>query len=516
MRNPSHLLKSRHGVYYFRWVLPSVAKRVFGLQRTELRCSLKTKDRRLAKRRLFAKCLLMTSIQEAVMAAEADFDKSHTLLLRGMELLSRYGENLFDDPHRAEAYHTEFSEFDMRAFAFASEYNHGQKSPPSSSYDCEPAETPKRPVQRHQPLTLRGDDAPAVEALDAFARGKALSNPRHATIHKYCGHVELFFKFVSEGNSEPLTMASITTERLRKYAQALPRFPARLRRNDPRKIEEIISNSPNATIAPKTRFSHAQSVHMFLQYCQTQQLATPEGFEGVLKQVLKKPKIPKKDQQDRAFTDDDLRKLFAPAQYVRRLTPRPSDYWLPLLALYTGARQGELCQLRVEDVASDDGILILKIRDDGIDMQVKTEASVRSIPLHPTLIQLGFLHFHERARVKQLVRLFPDERRSAKGEFSAFSKRFSRFRKGCGVEGVGKTFHSFRHTMLQSLYGSGSEEYVVQAITGHNFAGPNEGLRSYAPSGPTTTTKLEVLAKLHFPSVPIDYLTCTSPHCPER
>jgi len=39
---------------------------------------------------------------------------------------------------------------------------------------------------------------------------------------------------------------------------------------------------------------------------------------------------------------------------------RPERYWLPILALHTGARVEELCGLRLEDVVEEDGQLLLR------------------------------------------------------------------------------------------------------------------------------------------------------------
>ena len=91
---------------------------------------------------------------------------------------------------------------------------------------------------------------------------------------------------------------------------------------------------------------------MFLTFCQDQQYPTPAGFGRILKPLLKKPAIRKADQNHRAFTDEELRLLFLSPAYRDGTHKRPSDYWVPLLGLFTGARQGELCQLNVGTCAA--------------------------------------------------------------------------------------------------------------------------------------------------------------------
>jgi hypothetical protein len=46
----------------------------------------------------------------------------------------------------------------------------------------------------------------------------------------------------------------------------------------------------------------------------------------------------------RAFTDDELAKVFEPASFLREATS-PHLYWLPLLSCLSGGRLNELAQL---------------------------------------------------------------------------------------------------------------------------------------------------------------------------
>ena len=191
------------------------------------------------------------------------------------------------------------------------------------------------------------------------------------------------------------------------------------------------------------------------------------------------------------------RELFLSPAYRDGTHKRPSDYWVPLLSLFSGARQGELCQLYVGDVRREGEVWALDINEQG-DKRLKTESSARLVPMHPQLVALGWLDYVESCRAKGQQRLFPGERRSVKGEFAAFSKRFARYREASGVTGTGKTqkdFHSLRHSFQHVLYGLGVEKYVVQDITGHSNAGEGEGLRTYAP-GPHLATMYETICKL--------------------
>jgi integrase len=88
------------------------------------------------------------------------------------------------------------------------------------------------------------------------------------------------------------------------------------------------------------------------------------------------------------FSADDLILLFESDEYRQEQFTKPWQYWLPILGLFTGARLNELAQLRVIDVSSREGVTTLAILDqDGL--RTKNESSVRTLPMHPKLIELG-------------------------------------------------------------------------------------------------------------------------------
>ena len=105
-------------------------------------------------------------------------------------------------------------------------------------------------------------------------------------------------------------------------------------------------------------------------------------------------------------------------------------YWLPLLTLYTGARQGELAPLIVGDVTRDDasGITIIAIREDEErGKRLKTVSSRRVVPVHPELVKLGFVDLVERRRADSgnSAPLFPLLRPGPRGGYAeGWSKWF--------------------------------------------------------------------------------------------
>ncbi len=60
----------------------------------------------------------------------------------------------------------------------------------------------------------------------------------------------------------------------------------------------------------------------------------------------------------------------------------------------------EIASLTPDDVIRDDktGIWYISINEDGLAKSIKTKAGIRFVPIHPRLLELGFLQFVEHAR----------------------------------------------------------------------------------------------------------------------
>jgi integrase len=103
--------------------------------------------------------------------------------------------------------------------------------------------------------------------------------------------------------------------------------------------------------------------------------------------------------------------------------------WLPLVALFTGARQAEIAGLQTSSVQHEaDTPLLFIVADRKAGKRLKTKVSARVIPMHPQLVKLGFLGYVEaRAREGEPAWLFPTVAPDQHGALAAWSKWFSRF-----------------------------------------------------------------------------------------
>lgn len=130
-------------------------------------------------------------------------------------------------------------------------------------------------------------------------------------------------------------------------------------------------------------------------------------------------------------------------------------YWLPLVALMTGARIGEIAALRVGDVSVDNGITYLSVTtettdeddEEDKDRSVKTENSIRMLPVHPELERLGLLRYI--ADVSKGKK--PSDPLFEKRDYTKFYNNKDRFFDKLGVKSDLTSFHSFRHTFKDML-----------------------------------------------------------------
>lgn len=163
----------------------------------------------------------------------------------------------------------------------------------------------------------------------------------------------------------------------------------------------------------------------------------------------------------------------------------PMEYWLPLLSLHAGQRIRELCQLHLSDVRQTGaGIWYLDINEATPDKSLKNGESRRVVPVHPVLIDAGFIEWCERLRLEGFQRVFPDLIwEPTTGYAKEAKRRMSAMLLGLGMPRDNtKVFHSLRHTVnngfIRLEIGLLVPEKIRLRVLGHK-AGEDEGSTTY-------------------------------------
>jgi integrase len=189
------------------------------------------------------------------------------------------------------------------------------------------------------------------------------------------------------------------------------------------------------------------------------------------------------DEPDREpFTPAELRVIFGSSVYAEGARPEggkgPAAFWLPLLALFNGARLGDYAGLSAADIQTDaetqHAAMVLRAHPRR-GRTLKTKSTARAVPLHPELIRIGFLHFVDSRRSDGAdAWLFPLMAPGTNGT-AAFSKWFGRHLGALGITDERKVFHSFRHNAKDALRRARVQEDLNDAITGHAGGGVGRG-----------------------------------------
>lgn len=181
--------------------------------------------------------------------------------------------------------------------------------------------------------------------------------------------------------------------------------------------------------------------------------------ENVAERVSIEIRTPASEKK-RSFTDEEAQIVLRAA----RDQQDPVKRWVPWLGAYSGARVSELCQLRREDVIQIEQIWCIKLVPEAGSL--KNANSERVVPLHPALIEEGFLDYVSTIKSGPLFPdLAPDKfgKRGGNG-----TKIVSRFVRALGIKDLRVSpNHSWRHRIKTQQRRFGLARDIMEAITGH-------------------------------------------------
>ncbi|MBX5149581.1 tyrosine-type recombinase/integrase [Rhizobium lentis] len=183
-------------------------------------------------------------------------------------------------------------------------------------------------------------------------------------------------------------------------------------------------------------------------------------------------------------------------------------WWVPMIAIYSGMRMGEIVSLSEDDVGVRDTVDCFILRKTE-DRSLKTPGSERVIPIHPELIKLGLLQRVSKIREAGGSRLFPELPGETQDEISdLFQKRFAYWqKKTLGIAEKGVSFHSFRHGFRDALREAGVPIDATRALGGWARSG---GVEERYGQGTRPATLARWMAEVRY-----DGLATVQPVAPE-
>ncbi|MRR07877.1 MAG: site-specific integrase [Deltaproteobacteria bacterium] len=272
-------------------------------------------------------------------------------------------------------------------------------------------------------------------------------------------------------------VSSLTRQNAVIFFDTLQKLPPNVNKNPLYKdctVDQILKMSYSKKIDPKTVKDYMARIKAFSTWLHKRDYIGLDLFADMEVNNLKKRKKRLKKSTRARFDNDDLLKIFSNRVFTNHDFTKPYMYWLPLIALFSGMRMNEICQLRPKDFFEADGILMMDITEDcsedgdgGYQPHTKSDAGRRNVPVHPKLVELGLLDYLA-TRKSKLMTIF-DGLKEFDDRLSHYpSKWFNdRFRVEIGLKVDGKVFHSFRHTFIDELKQRKIELYIIKALVGH-------------------------------------------------
>jgi integrase len=348
-------------------------------------------------------------------------------------------------------------------------------------------------------------------ALEGWQKAK---QPSKTTDSEFAHAVRRFIELNGD-----LAIAAINRHHVRKFREALQSVPVRrsgsLRTASlPQLVEWSMAHPSADRISPATVNKLLGGVQAVALWGRDNGLV-PE--DQPWSDPFSRMRLDEDEPEREPWDISELRRLFASAVYTKQARPAggrgEAAYWLPLLGLYTGARQGELAPLTVASVAKDEATGIYSIaivEDEARGVRLKTASSRRIVPIHPELHRLGFLRVVEACRQAEGpgASLFPLLKPGPRGGYAeGWSKWFGRYIRNIGILNKARVFHSFRHSFKDALRAAGVGEDVNDAITGHSGGGVG---RSYGAKDVVRRFGLrqlsEAVAKAEYPGLDLSHL----------
>lgn len=426
-------------------------------------------DRDVTDQRLEAYSSILTDMREALAVSKPGDFKPYESAVD--ELLQ---ENGYHVEHGTDEYRKvcrEYLKASIRALEIDQEHARG-------NYDNEYDRIEKHHLVRPQ----AGDDsvtatvspgerrnqtgATIAEVIDEYLHDGTWAPE---TIYQY----QQTFRMFKELFGEDTPIRTLTRRHFQHFRDTLKILPAGMNKNPKyrgKSLAEQIEIAKAGKDKPMSTVNHAKLVTRIATFFNW---ADAQGHidKSLARKLVKKKKEEgrRQDEERSPYNAEDLRNLLDSPLYRKPKGYTPAQRWIPVIALYTGMRLREICQLYLDDITTVDGVPCFDINASTEDKSLKTDASKRTVPIHPALLSWGLAEYAERLRNEGEMRLWPELEYNPqrKGYSGAYGAWFGRFNREHITQDHLKSFHSFRHTVVWTLKQNRADKDIVNEIMGH-------------------------------------------------
>lgn len=272
------------------------------------------------------------------------------------------------------------------------------------------------------------------------------------------------FQLITEMLGDP-PIGEVTKAHIRQLGLDITRLPANMAKRYPGlPVAEVLAKTEgDGTVARL----ESRSVNKQYQHVRTLFAWAAEHDHIAQSPAMVLHDVEEGRAQDarKVFDDDDIVAFFAE---IAKKAKEPYGLWIPRIMAYTGCRMGEAAQLRKVDIRMEQEVPVFDFNEESEQKNLKTDGSRRCVPIHPRLLELGFLEF-----VASCAEgfLFPERIRftanAERGNMDLLSKQLNRWLRSAGVVDKRKSVQSFRGTLVTRLKELEVAEYNIAQIVGH-------------------------------------------------
>lgn len=511
MFNPTYLQRSRHGVFYFRWPLP-LAKGATNPSRT-IKLSLRTREPRLALRLAMWLSYLARENAHRGPQSPMNHKELRTLLAEHFgRYLAAYKARI-DASGPLEGFQRQLVEngvgvaqlelddgplslADDNAKALKFVQDHSVKIEPGSAQFEAFKRSYKQAERDYLKATLAYSDSmeqfefqAGEQTLDAddAARSRKVSDDAplalHALVDEYWKFAKLERRWIGKTDGEKIghlallyevlgkdvLVASVGRTEAHRMRTILVGYPVnrnKLRSTRGKPLAEVLDLPGAATLHIRTINKYLQTYSGLFGWATKNGYCASNPFEGLpLRTDRADDNAPRL-----SFSDEQLEVLTS--ALLATSDPNIEHHkWGTLIGIHTGARLNEIAQLYLEDVSQVGGIWCFDInRKAGTLKKLKNDASKRVVPIHPKLLEYGFLDYLHRMKMRKgNERLFPQ---LSYTKADGFGRNLGRWVNetllpDLNLKTKQLTFHSLRHTMVRRLIAADVSQAHIMAIVGH-------------------------------------------------
>jgi integrase len=285
---------------------------------------------------------------------------------------------------------------------------------------------------------------PGLTPWNLFERYVADRQPKESTVVRWRG---VFLKLKADFPTH--NAATLTREEVEDWLKGL-----------------ITSDRSAGTV----RASWLIAARTVFGFAVEQRLISQNPFTGI------KIPVPRKNiNREKTLTADEIKTILTASSATQPRTKLEAvKRWAPWLCAYSGARVGEITQLRGIDVVTQDGVPAIKITPEA---GTQKTGRARTVPIHAHLIEQGFLDFVKSAGEGPLFynphkgtsdKTANDPTNPRKPRFVKAREELANWIRAIGVTDRGiQPNHAWRHTFKQIGYRSEISERLLDAIVGH-------------------------------------------------